>query len=151
MKKYIQAGLYISILAAVLFVVIVKNTRHPSPVVEQFISTNFADFNRSFSSSSGLTDMQKDNLFDEKFKGRLVKWSGRVMEVSKSALGGVYVLVKHTGESIISDVTLDLKPEEESRALQLRRGQTITYSGRIESWGSLTDHRVDEGVILEAR
>ncbi|MBI1909871.1 MAG: hypothetical protein HYS22_06855 [Deltaproteobacteria bacterium] len=116
-----------------------------------FVSTDFAEYNRYLDINSDLTEMQKDQLFDSKFKNGFVKWRGRVVEVDKGTFGGLHVLVKHSGHSLVSDVYLDLKPEEESRASQLRKGQTITYTGRLTGWGNLTDHRVDQGAILEVR
>ncbi len=121
------------------------------PAPTGYVSTDFATFNRYFSNSSRLTDMQKDALFDSKFKGGLVRWTGRVVEVEKGMLGGLHVLIKHTGESLVSDVTLDLRPSEENKAMMLHKGQAITYQGKLESWGGVMDHYLDEGVIIEAR
>lgn len=121
----------------------------PSP--PQYVSTDFAEYNRYLGINSDMTEMQKDELFNSKYKNGHIKWKGRVVEVDKGVFGGLHVMVKHSSHSLVSDVYLDLKSEEEAKALQLRKGQTITYTGRLTGWGNLTDHRVDEGAILEIR
>ena len=126
-----------------------KPPEQPSP--PQYVSTDFAEYGPTFSINNNLTELQKDQIFDTKYKGRLVKWTGRVEEVDKGIFGGLHIGIKHLRSTLTYDVLLYLKPEEEAKAIQLRKGQTITYAGKLKDWGEALPHSVDEGVILEAR
>lgn len=119
----------------------------PSPSQPQFVSTNFKDFNAQFGIDSKLTDVQKDELFKSKYKGKPVKWRGEVTEITKN-WGSVNIQVKHLRTTFTSDVIIAVKKSEENKAMQLSKGDTITYTGVLESWGTIMPHSVDEGEII---
>ncbi len=56
--------------------------------------------------------------------------------------------VKHTPGPFGYDVILTLTPEEEKKALSLRKGQAITYVGILSRWGQIMSHSVTEGRII---
>lgn len=125
-----------------------QNIPPPPP---QYVSTDFSDYNQYFSSTSNLTEMQKDQIFNSKYKGHLVKWTGRVEEVDKGLFGGLHIRVRHLSSTFTFDVSLELKPGEEAKAIQLQKDQIFVYTGRLRRWGGVLPHIVSEGVILEVR
>lgn len=119
----------------------------PSPPQPQFVSTNFKDFNAQFGVNSNLTDMQKDEIFNSKYWGKPIKWRGKVSEITKD-WGSVHVQVVHLPTTLISDVIIEVKESEEGKAMQLHKGDVVTYTGILKSWGTIMPHSVDEGEIV---
>ncbi|MFH0799634.1 MAG: hypothetical protein V2A66_05565 [Pseudomonadota bacterium] len=119
----------------------------PSPPQPQFVSTNFKDFNAQFGIDSKLTDVQKDELFNSKYKGKPIKWRGKVAEVTKT-WGDVSINVKNLQTTLMADVIITVKKSEENKAMQLSKGDTITYAGILVRWGTIMPHSVDEGEII---
>jgi len=115
---------------------------------EQYASIDFPAYDKYFSNEE-ITDLQKETIFDEDYKGRLVLWKGKIESVQKATFGDdVVVLVKHMQNTVLYDVQLYLQPSETAKALTFSNGQTITYTGRLKSWGSLMPHSVEDGKIL---
>lgn len=113
----------------------------------QYVSTNFRDFDVHFGNNSSLTDLQKNELFKRKYKGRMVKWRGTVTSVDKT-LGSLQVQVKHLPMTFVSDVIITLKKSETDKAMKLHEGDMIVYAGMLSGWGSLLNHSVRHGEIL---
>lgn len=79
----------------------------------------------------GMTDAQR-NKYNDLLRGNLVEnWSGTVIDVDEGELfGGFTVYVDMVDSQIGSEVHIKVTEEV---ALSLNKGQTITFSGEIDS------------------
>ena len=94
------------------------------------------------------TDLQKDNEW-ERFKGKRVNWTGKVFSISEGVFGGLSMQVKMKESTFGSDLIIDLKDSEKSKAGKLKKGDSVTFIATMKSWGTLLPISMDEGEIVE--
>jgi hypothetical protein len=95
---------------------------------------------------SNETDLSKDDKW-KAFVGKKVQWSGTVAAVSDS-WGSLTLQVKMDEETAISDLIVTLDDSQRSRALQLRQGDPVTFTGILDSWGTILDISLKNGMIV---
>lgn len=94
------------------------------------------------------TDLQKDERWKE-FKGRKVKWTGEVTSVGESTFGGLELQVKMNPDTWTSDLLIELKASQRSRATHLNKGDSVTFTGILDSWGSILPITLKDGEIID--
>lgn len=94
------------------------------------------------------TDLQKDERWKE-FKGRKVKWTGEVTSVGDSVFGGLQLQVKMNADTWTSDLLIELKASQRSRATRLNKGDLVTFTGILDSWGSILPITLKDGEIVD--
>lgn len=120
-------------------------TNVATPVPVSNITWN--DYDRVYNLKSNSTDVQKESLW-ENFEGKTVTWQGEVSEVSKGAFSGSTVSIKMNKETLTSDILLSLKKDQESKMMSLTKGQKITFTGKLKSYGgAVLPLSIDEGEI----
>jgi hypothetical protein len=80
-----------------------------------------------------LLSEYKDNEVraDGKFKGMLIQVTGKVGNIKKGLMGGMYVIVG-TGKTFEHpSVQCDLNQDNAAAAANLSKGQTVTVEGRV--------------------
>ena len=126
-------------------------TPEPTPeptetIAKELVSTSFSDFG-DVHCDLDATDLQKQSLFDDKFKAKYVKWSGTVSSVSET--WGSYTLqVKHCPHTWISDVTITMRDDQKDALLQLREGDAITYIAKLTRYGTILGISATDGEIV---
>ena len=98
-----------------------------------------------YSLSSKETDLGKDEKW-KAFAGRRVRWTGAVAEVSKS-LGSLTLQVKMNPETFSSDLIVYLDDNQYTRALTLKNGDPVTFTGILDRWGTLLPIALKNGQI----
>jgi hypothetical protein len=93
------------------------------------------------------TNLQKDEEW-KRFKGKRVVWSGIVSGVSDD-WSGFTLQVKMNPDTFTFDLLIHLNKSEKPKAVKLHEGDTVRFSGRLESWGTLMPVTLDDGQILE--
>jgi hypothetical protein len=51
-------------------------------------------------------------------------------------------------KTFTSDLLISLEDSERSRALQLREGDSVTFTGVLDDWGTLMPITLDDGQIV---
>lgn len=92
------------------------------------------------------TEIQKAEAW-KRYKGKKVIWSGVVVEVS-DGFAGLTLQVRMNSDTFTSDVLIRLKRSERDKALQLRQGREVKFSGYLDDWGTLMPITLDDGEIL---
>jgi len=114
---------------------------------EKPISTiTLADLDNSFSFASGMTDLQKKEIWKQ-YDGQKVKWSGKVVSIG-DILGDLTMSVKMKPLTLISDVIVTLKASERENALKYKAGDAVTFVGILADWGTVLDYRLKNGEIV---
>lgn len=108
----------------------------------------FTSYTGSGIQNVGKTDLQKEDLFDTKYKNEYVQWSGTVASVSEGWLGGYTLQVKHCPQTFTSDIVISLKDDQKQNALKIMQGGRVTYRAKLTRWGSILGFSADEGVII---
>ena len=126
------------------------NNRKPPanlPPVESGPEFTFAQVNGKFvSPSSRLSNMQKEEAW-KTYKGKRVEWQGEVTEVRKS-FGTTSIHLRHLQTTPDADVIVNLRKDQSQRAMQVRKGDILTYQGTLSLYGSLFGLTLDDGVIV---
>lgn len=107
---------------------------------------SFSELDAIYNVSSKRTDLQKDSLW-KNYKGKRVTWTGEVSHVDESLFGGLQLQIKMKRSTFTSDLIIDLRENQESKALQVSIGQQISFTGTLDSWGAILPIGMIDGVI----
>lgn len=118
-----------------------------SQLSQNIISSSFSDYGNVYC-DEGATTLQKETLFNDKFKNKYVKWTGTVSSVAES-WGSYKLQVKHCSKTLISDVVVTMKDDQKNKLMQLREGDIVTYIAKLTSYGEILDISAEDGVIVQ--
>jgi hypothetical protein len=108
-------------------------------------SISWSEIDAVYNLKSKNTDLQKDEAW-KRYKGKRVRWTGTVSSVSDS-FGSLSLQVKMNPDTFTSDLLIKLKDSQKSRALSLTKGDSVTFTGILDRWGSLLPITLREGEI----
>lgn len=109
------------------------------------VSTSFEDF--QILCDSEATSLQKQDLFEKKFKGNYVEWTGKVSYVSEK--GSSYTLqVKHCPYTFTSDIVIVMNNNQKDKLLGFTEGDTVTYRAKLTRLGDIRGLSATEGIII---
>ena len=106
---------------------------------------SWSEINSIYSLESRNTDLQKKEEW-KRFKGKNVTWSGEVAAIS-DGFGGLTLQIKMNRSSFLADLLIRLKRSERSKALRLHQGDSVTFSGKLDDWGTLMPITLDNGEL----
>lgn len=69
---------------------------------------------------------------DKKYKGNLIKITGRVDDVKKDIMDSLYVTLKRQGDFELCQPQCFFDDEHEDQLANLSKGQTVTIIGRVD-------------------
>lgn len=107
-------------------------------IIQRGPNWEFKMLHHLFGQNSTLTDFQKTEVW-KTYEGRFVEWTGTVLDVGKDILGDPYITFKQLPTTETYDVQLMVGKGMESKLMGIKKGQTLTYRGRLYS---------QEGLIL---
>ena len=115
-----------------------KAARPPPPsVAAMSVAEPCLTVARKFGVESGLTDLQKEQLW-KSYEGKVFTWKMTVGEVSSNALSGYTVSFLCPGtSSVLSDVDVEYPARDKKAALGLRKGATYEVKGRLKRSSAL--------------
>ncbi len=108
-------------------------------------SISWSELDAIYNLKSKNTDLQKNEAWS-RYMGKKVSWSGTVSSVSDS-LGSLSLQVKMNPDTWTSDLHITLKDSQKSRALTLKKGDSVTFTGILHNWGSLMPITLRDGEI----
>ena len=100
-----------------------------------------------YSLKSEKTDLQKDELWKE-YKGEKVEWTGTVTAITDT-FGSLQLQLKMKESSFGGDVIVTLEKTEREKAIEFSEGDTVTFQGILNRWGSLMPISLSDGVIVK--
>lgn len=112
----------------------VQQSPVPSPSIP-ISSISWSEVDAIYNLRGKYTDLQKDEFW-QRYKGKKVAWSGKVSSVSEG-FGSLDLQVKMNPDTFTSDLIIELKASEKSKALGLRVGDSVTFTGILDRWGSI--------------
>lgn len=118
-----------------------------SYLTDYSVSTvSWAEVDNIYNVKSKSTDLQKDAAW-KKYQGKKIKWNGTVTSVS-DGFGSLSLQVKMNADTFTSDLLIKLKESQKSKALTLKKDDSVTFTGTLDKWGSLLPITLNEGEIV---
>jgi len=105
------------------------------------------EIDKIYRAGSKVTNLQKDEQWKE-FKGKRVKWTGKVSSVS-DGWSGLSLQVKMNKNTLTSDLIVKLRDSEKSKALKFSEGDLVTFLATLDSWGTILPISLEDGEIAE--
>lgn len=98
-----------------------------------------------FGPKSTLTGYQREQLWDQKYKGKVFKWQLRVTDISSKVFsGGLHLQAACVGsDSLIQDIVISYKKDARPLFQSVQRGQTVTAKGILKYQGELIGLNAD--------
>ncbi|MFH1471446.1 MAG: hypothetical protein ABIF85_00980 [Nanoarchaeota archaeon] len=124
-----------------------KSSTQATPVQKTLMSNSFESDYEDIYCDEDATALQKKTLFEEKFKGQYVNWTGEVSRVAESY--GNYVLnVKHCPDTFTSDIRITMKKDQKDKLLKLPEGDEVTYIAKLTDFGEIMGLSANDGEIV---
>ena len=147
-KKSLNFLLPLLILAVILYLFLTSIPSKKSDKVpeKEFLHYSFEDFNSMIGSDDQLALGQVQKLFSQ-YKGKYVRWTGEVIKINQEISEGYTLFIKHLPSPELYDVELFLDDAKKDRIENLKRGDIITYTGRLESYDPVSGYFLEDGDI----
>ncbi len=114
---------------------------------DEVSSISWADVDRIYNLDSKATDLRKEEEWKQ-FKGKRIQWTGTVSSISDS-FGTLSLQIKMNPDTFTSDLLINLKENQRSKAIDFAEGDRITFSGVLDDWGTLMPITLSDGEIVE--
>ncbi len=115
-----------------------------------FVNVSFSEFNGLFGEGSNLTKAEKKQIWKDKFKGKYVRWIGKVKNKGIAIYDWNKVVIDHQDSDIDAQLKFDWTKRKEVMSLSL--GDLITYTGRLISLqGYSSSYKLDYADVIKAK
>ncbi len=108
---------------------------------------SWEEFDSIYNLMSDWTEIQKEEKWKE-FKGKTVQWTGEVVDVDDS-FGGLNLSMRMNRDTLTFDLMLSVNADSKPMALELRKGEIVTFRGELSRWGSLLPTLLKDGSIVK--
>jgi hypothetical protein len=129
-----------------LFLAYIPSKRSGEIQEKEFLHYSFEDFNGMIGSDDQLALGQALELFNQ-YKGKYVRWTGEVIKIEKESEGGYTLFIKHLPSPAPYDVKLFLEHSKKDEIRKRKKGDIITYTGRLESYDPVSGYVFEDGDI----
>ena len=110
-----------------------------------YINMNFEEFNTVFGVASDLPDEQKEAMWS-RCVGKRVKWCGKVNYIGWGLVTGWMLGITHGDTS----VEVKLNSENKSHFSNVKYGNTVTYTGKLDSRVTrIFPYKLEDGDVLK--
>ncbi|MGR3301557.1 MAG: phospholipase D-like domain-containing protein [Candidatus Scalindua sp.] len=117
---------------------------------KQFSNITFDEFDKIFGNESKFTKLEKKRLWEEKYEGKYVSWTGKIGFKGGAIYDWNKVGIIHKGSKI--DVNIRFDYSKKNKVLNLKVEDVVTYTGRLISRrGLLTPYRLDDVDFFQVR
>lgn len=99
-----------------------------APAFAETSSATYSQIDSEIGCKGKATDIKKDSIFESRYRGRTVKWTGKVHDVR----GGKLWLQTPGSRSIGSD--FDVEMDSGVDLMQFDKGQTVTVQFEIKDY-----------------
>lgn len=129
-------------------------TKEPPKPQKIFITKTYNDLWSVFSPQSRYTDLQKEKIFDEEYRGKYVKWIGRVRDVDASILDNLRLYIEHRNKRDFDlgggDMTVYMNRDQYDKLIELKKGDEVTYSAKFKSFGDfmMINFYLEDGELI---
>jgi phosphatidylserine/phosphatidylglycerophosphate/cardiolipin synthase-like enzyme len=131
-SKLEESGSYIS--SSKVEAITERNNEQVESAIESsngFLNISFMEFNNIFGKDSTLGKAEKKQLWKNKFKGKDVRWTGKVIYKGIAVYDWNRVVVEHEG--VDTNVQLRFNWTKRRTVMRVNVGDVITYTGRLVS------------------
>ncbi len=116
----------------------------------QFVDISFIEFDKIFNNESKLKKSEKSRLWKEKFKGRYVRWTGKIGFKGIAVYDWNKVGISHKGGDV--DVNLKFDWSKQKKVMKLKVGDIVTYTGKLVSLNTFfSSYRLEDVDLIQVR
>lgn len=114
----------------------------------QYVQESCSDVVNRFSNGTNLTELQREALWNQNYRGRWVRWAAQVNTVDRGLLGGINVQFKCSSQSLLMDGHASFDASQQSLLMAYTQGASISFEGRLSNWGQLIGISVDDATVI---
>lgn len=122
--------------------------RAPAETYVPTSAISWREIDEIYSLKSEQTDLRKDELWKQ-YKGKKIEWTGNVTAVADS-WGSLTMQIKMNADTWTSDLIITLKKTEKDKAIRFKEGDTVTFRGVLNRWGTVMPISLNEGEIVSS-
>lgn len=112
----------------------------PTPVI------HYAEIDNIYGKNSDHNDITKQLMWI-KYKGQIVEWTGIITGISVT-VENVKVNIQMDNSTLRNNLVLTLKEEQHELSKTLLPGDTLTFRGKLNSWGNRFPITLSDGEIV---
>lgn len=100
-----------------------------------YVKDTYPELKEIFKEGSKYTDLQKDKIFDEQYKGKYVKWEGKVKEIDTAIRDDLRLDITMEKGLILDEyVIVYIDKSQYKQLLELNKEDKVFFSGRFDSY-----------------
>ncbi len=127
-----------------------EQTKSTISTPEDFLDIPFKEFDSIFGEKSSLKKAEKKQLWEDEFKGKHIKWTGKILFMGIAVYDWNRVIVDHEGSD--TDVQLRFDWTKRGKVMRLKVGDVINYTGRLVSLqGYSSSYKIVGADVLETK
>lgn len=127
-----------------------EQAKPTTETLKDFLNTSFNEFDSIFGKKSELNKTGKKQIWKSRFKGKYVKWTGKIIHKGMAVYDWNRITVGH--EDADTDVQLRFYWTKQRKVLRLKVGEIITYTGKLDALqGFSTSYKVIDADVLETK
>ncbi len=117
---------------------------------KQFVDISFVEFDNKFNNESKLEKSERTRLWKEEFKGKYVRWTGKICFKGIAVYDWNKVGISHKGNDV--DVNLKFDWTKQKEVMRLKVGDILTYTGKLISLNSMfSSYRLEDVDVIHVR
>lgn len=127
-----------------------ETTPAPTEPPLEILDISFYKFDSMFGTEGYLTDIQKEEKFEEEFEGKYVQWKCELVNVDESLFGGKYTLqMKCDPRTLASDMMVELRKDQNDKLMDIYKGDRVEFIAKLKSYSAFFGHSAEDGVIVD--
>jgi hypothetical protein len=108
------------------------------------IKVPFEELDALFGRENRMPESLKDKLWKE-YKNKYIRWTGEVVSRGKGRVSGLRMGIRHTEGT---NVELVFTNDKENMVLETKKGDKITYTGKLSTrCGYILPYKLEDGNI----
>ena len=112
--------------------------------MDGLIKVPFEELDALFGRENRMPESLKDKLWKE-YKNKYIRWTGEVVSRGKGRVSGLRMGIRHTEGT---DVELVFTNDKENMVLETKKGDKITYTGKLSTrCGYILPYKLEDGNI----
>ncbi len=138
-KKWYEKWWVITIFIIIILALIDMSNDDYEKTYKEYPSTTFSGVNystvKNTLTNSNYTDLKKDTVFNNKFKGKYIKWEGKVGNIDEAILDDLKMRIVINENTFFDDsVSVYFNEDQYNNLINLNIGEEIVFSAKFKSY-----------------
>ena len=99
-----------------------------------------------------MSDLQKEELWESRYKEKYVNWTGFVKSIDKGMLGGysLLVIIRPDPYAFSADASIKMRKDQVDKLRKYSEGEGINFQAQLDGYGDILEYfYLKDGIIID--